>query len=91
MPARSKYSAANILIMFIMIGCLSNAIDRIIYENVIDYIYIKIIDFPIFNIADIYISISIFVLVILLLFFYKEDDLNFLKFMEKILRDVDRN
>ncbi|MCI5996710.1 MAG: signal peptidase II [Peptoniphilaceae bacterium] len=63
-------------ILFILIACgaLGNAIDRILYSYVIDFIHTKIgglYDFPVFNFADIYISVSC-ILMIIISFFKKE-------------------
>lgn len=88
MPARKKYNAAHILLTLIMAGAVGNVIDRFLYGYVVDFLYITIIDFPIFNIADIFVTVSTIVLVFLLIFYYKEDDFNFLTFMEKKLRDI---
>ena len=52
-------------------------------------ILLIVINFPIFNVADIYVTLSTIGLVILLLFVYKEQDLSFLSFQQKKLRDVD--
>jgi signal peptidase II len=43
-------------------GALSNFIDRIIYHHVIDYISISI--YPVFNLADIAITVGIFLLIV---------------------------
>ena len=43
---------------------------------VIDFFYFEFIDFPIFNVADIYVTCSVVLLIILFLFYYKEEDLN---------------
>ena len=43
-----------------------------------DFFYFKLIDFPIFNVADIYVSVGTAVLIILILFYYKEEELNLL-------------
>jgi len=45
----------------------------------VDFIYFSGINFPIFNVADICVSLSVIVLVLLLLFKYKEGDMSFLK------------
>ena len=50
-------------------------IDRLRLDYVIDFLYFELIDFPIFNVADIYVSVSAFLLVLLVLFYYKEEDL----------------
>ena len=55
-------------------------IDRLKGTYVVDFIYFKIINFPIFNVADIYITCSAFALVLLTVFYYKDDkDFDFLK------------
>lgn len=43
-------------------GTLSNLIDRIIFKGVRDFIYLKFINFAIFNIADMAISFGVIVL-----------------------------
>ena len=51
---------------FLIGGIIGNLIDRIIYGKVIDYFDFNIFgyDFPVFNIADICICLSVFVLII---------------------------
>ena len=49
---------------FIVAGSIGNGVDRIFYGYVIDFIKIKFVDFPVFNIADIAINIGILVLII---------------------------
>ena len=49
---------------FILAGTIGNGIDRIFNGYVIDFIKIKFIDFPIFNIADIVINIGVLFLII---------------------------
>ena len=43
-----------------------------------DFIYFKPIDFPVFNVADIYVTCSTFVMVILILRYYEDEDFAFL-------------
>ena len=47
----------------ILAGSLGNGIDRIIKGFVIDFINLKLFDFPIFNIADIAINIGCIILI----------------------------
>ena len=49
---------------FIVAGSIGNGLDRIFYGYVIDFIKIKFVDFPVFNIADIAINIGILVMII---------------------------
>lgn len=88
MPAKRKYNKAHIALSFLLGGALGNLTDRVLYGYVIDFIYISKIRFPVFNLADIYVTAATLFIVILLLFIYKEDDLNILRFKEKRLRDV---
>lgn len=71
---KDKYKDIRILILLITAGAIGNFIDRLRFKYVIDFIYFKIIDFPVFNIADCYITIGVFVLIFLMLFKYKEAD-----------------
>ena len=47
----------------ILAGSLGNGIDRIIKGYVIDFISLKLFDFPVFNIADIAINIGCIILI----------------------------
>ena len=58
----SKFSCLSL--GMIMGGMFGNLLDRIIHHSVIDFIYISIINFPIFNIADIGITIGVVLLII---------------------------
>ncbi len=49
-------------------------IDRIFRGYVVDFFYFKLIDFPVFNVADIYVTTSAIVLIFLIVFLYKEED-----------------
>ena len=60
-------------------GALGNFIDRLVHKYVVDFIYFSIIDFPVFNVADIYVTLSVITFVVLLLFKYKDNDFDFLK------------
>ena len=49
---------------FILAGSIGNGIDRILNGYVIDFIKIKFVDFPVFNIADMVINIGVCILII---------------------------
>ena len=49
---------------FILAGSIGNGADRILNGYVIDFIKIKFVDFPLFNIADIAINIGVLILII---------------------------
>lgn len=75
LPAEKIFLPLRFCAIFISAGAIGNMIDRIRLGYVIDFLYFKLIDFPIFNVADIYVTVSTILLVILVMFYYKEDDL----------------
>lgn len=87
-PDHKKYRALHILLSLIAAGAIGNMIDRIRLDYVVDFIYIVLINFPIFNVADIYVTFATAILVLILLFVYKEQDLNFISFKQKKYREV---
>lgn len=76
LPFDKKYTVLTIVMTFIIAGGIGNMIDRIQLNYVIDFIYISAINFPIFNVADMYVSVCTVLLMILFLFVYKENDIN---------------
>ena len=67
----------------LMAGAVGNLIDRVVNGSVVDFICFEFIDFPIFNVADCYVTVSVALLIILILFVYKEDDFEFLRLSKK--------
>ena len=77
-PKTAYYMPLSVILSVIVAGALGNLIDRIIRGFVIDFISLDIIHFPVFNVADICVCIGIFVLILLVIFKYKEDDFGFI-------------
>lgn len=86
MPSHRKYRLLHAILVFVASGAIGNMIDRVMQDYVVDFIYIELIDFPIFNVADIYVSFATAVFVIAVLFFYREEDFAFLSVKQKMLR-----
>ena len=78
MPMTRKYKFLEFILVFISAGAIGNMIDRVRISYVVDFFYFILINFPIFNVADIYVSVSCVILAILILFYYKEEDFAFL-------------
>ena len=74
-PMEKKYLPLRICAVLILSGAFGNCIDRIRLNYVVDFFYFKLINFPIFNVADIYVTVAAFLLIILILVYYKEEDL----------------
>lgn len=78
-PSDKKYNLLKLLCFMVTAGGIGNLIDRVRLNYVVDFIYFSLIDFPVFNVADIYVTVSMFLLLILVLFYYKDEDFQFLK------------
>lgn len=83
MPEDKKYNILHLLLVLISAGAIGNMIDRVRLAYVVDFFYFVLIDFPIFNMADIYVSVACVLLAIVMLFVYKEEDLEFINFRQK--------
>ena len=88
MPEEKKYNILHLLLVLIASGAIGNMIDRIRLEYVVDFFYFVLINFPIFNMADIYVSVACILLAIVMLFIYKEEDLDFLNIRPKKIREL---
>ena len=76
MPADRRFLLLRVLIILIAAGALGNMIDRLRQGYVVDFFYFKLINFPVFNVADIYVTCSAIALVLVVLFYYKDADLD---------------
>lgn len=74
MPLDRRYLPMRVILVSIAAGAMGNLIDRITLSYVRDFIYFVLIDFPVFNVADIYVTVSVAALVVLILFYYKDND-----------------
>jgi len=79
LPDGRKYHILLVLLSLITAGAVGNLIDRTLQHYVIDFIYFVPINFPVFNVADIFVSVSTFLLAFIFIFIFKEEDFNFLK------------
>ena len=75
MPLGKRFNALRVILVLIGAGALGNFIDRTKQGYVVDFFYFKLIDFPIFNVADIYVTSAAIALVVFVLFYYKDADL----------------
>lgn len=71
-----KFFPIRLTAVFILAGAWGNMIDRLRLSYVVDFFYFCLIDFPIFNVADIYVSVGTAVLAALILFYYRDEELN---------------
>lgn len=74
LPASKRYFPLKACIVCIAAGALGNMIDRVAHGYVVDFLYFSLIHFPVFNVADIYVTAATAVLFLLVMFYYKEED-----------------
>lgn len=73
-PNESRFRWLDIIAILFFAGAIGNFIDRLVQDYVVDFFYFRLINFPIFNVADIYVTVAAVCLIILGLFYYKEED-----------------
>ena len=66
-PDDKRHSLYRLVLTVLAAGAVGNMIDRIRWGYVVDFIYVELIKFPIFNFADICITISIAVLMVMII------------------------
>ena len=75
MPFTARMIPLRIITVFIAAGAVGNMIDRLFRHYVVDFLYFSLIDFPVFNVADIYITCCAVLLVLFVVFYYKDEEL----------------
>ena len=78
LPEQKKFHILYILSGLLAGGALGNMIDRIRLGYVVDFIYFSLIDFPVFNLADVYVVVSGILLILFVCTKYRDDDFSFL-------------
>ena len=74
-PDTKRFRPLSVCVLLIFAGAVGNFIDRARQGFVVDFLELRFMSFPVFNIADCYISWTAVFLAFLLLFHYKEDEL----------------
>ncbi len=83
MPTEKRFRPLLAFAIQLFAGGIGNLIDRIGLRYVRDFVYFKIIDFPVFNIADVCVTCAVCLLVILVIFVYREKDYEMFKKKKK--------
>lgn len=87
-PCTKRYIPIFSVAVTLTAGALGNCYDRIFRGYVIDMIYFEPIDFPVFNVADIYVTVACFMLVIFFFFVYKDEDFDVYSIRKKKEEDL---
>ena len=73
-PENRRFTPIRVCLVFLVSGAIGNMIDRISLHYVVDFFDFRLINFPIFNVADIYVTLGVIVLICFVLFRYRESD-----------------
>ena len=74
-PGVKRYALIRICLVLIMAGAVGNLVDRVSKRYVVDFLYFSLIDFPVFNVADSYVTVGCILALILMIFVYKDEEL----------------
>lgn len=74
LPKKRKMRPMRLTLTMIVAGGVGNIIDRIAFGKVTDMISFDLIDFPVFNVADIGVTCGAIVMCLLWIFYYKDED-----------------
>ena len=77
-PLGKRFVPVRVIGVLLLSGALGNMIDRVLQSYVVDFLYVKLIDFPVFNVADCYVTVGAVLMAVLFLFYYKDEELGFL-------------
>lgn len=78
LPSGKHYRLFRIVCILIISGAAGNMLDRLINRYVTDFLYVSLIDFPVFNVADCYVCIGAAIAILMLFTVYREEDFSFL-------------
>lgn len=73
-PWNRHFLPLNLILLSLGAGAAGNLIDRVVRHYVVDFFDFNLINFPIFNVADIYVTVAEIALIIMVIFFFKEED-----------------
>ncbi len=74
LPKTKEYQLVRPVLILIFSGAIGNMIDRVFRGYVVDFFEFAFIDFPVFNVADIYVVVGVCILAFLILFVIKEPE-----------------
>ncbi len=75
LPGEKRFWGLRLGLMLVIGGALGNLADRVARGYVVDFIYFVPVDFPKFNFADICVVCGTALIFVLVMFYYKEEEL----------------
>ncbi len=75
---KKAYSLLQITFVVLIAGAIGNLIDRLLNGFVVDFLYFKLIDFPVFNVADCYVTVATIAFILIGFFMLNDKELDYL-------------
>ena len=79
MPKKKEYFPLRVSLVMVLSGAMGNIIDRLFRGYVVDFFEFTFFEWPVFNVADIYVVVGVTLLALMILFVVKDEDLDFKK------------
>ena len=79
MPKKKEYFPLRVSLVMVLSGAIGNIIDRLFRGYVVDFFEFTLFEWPVFNVADIYVVVGVTLLALMILFVVKDEDLDFKK------------
>ena len=73
LPYGKVYGYVRVALILVASGAIGNYIDRLFRGYVIDFLHATFINFPVFNLADIFVVTGTVLLAVLLIFFIRDE------------------
>lgn len=79
LPKKQEYRPVRVSLILILSGAMGNIIDRMFRGYVVDFFEFTFFEWPVFNVADIYVVVGVILLALMILFVVKDEDLELKK------------
>ena len=79
MPKKKEYFPLRVSLVLVLSGAVGNIIDRLFRGYVVDFFEFTFFEWPVFNVADIYVVVGVILLALMIIFVVKDEDLDFKK------------
>ena len=79
MPKKKEYFPLRVSLVLVLSGAIGNIIDRLFRGYVVDFFEFTFFEWPVFNVADIYVVCGVILLALMIMFVVKDEDLELKK------------
>ena len=79
MPKKKEYFPLRVSLVLVLSGAIGNIIDRLFRGYVVDFFEFTFFEWPVFNVADIYVVVGVILLALMIIFVVKDEDLEWKK------------